>query len=99
MLATVAAADSARTVRKKYSVSIYNEAAPHSRCAIYTDVYIVCSTVLVRRNLARTDPVCLLERQFTENLLFGQAKFFYEVFSILTFWGINQIIFLDKAEV
>ena len=35
MLATVAAADSANTVRKKYSVFIYSEAEPHAMYAIY----------------------------------------------------------------
>ena len=35
MLATVAAADSASTVIKKYSVFIYSEAEPHAKYAIY----------------------------------------------------------------
>ena len=35
MLATVAAADSASTVRKKHSVFIYSEAEPHAMYAIY----------------------------------------------------------------
>ena len=35
MLATVAAADSASTVRKKYSVFIYIEVEPHAMYAIY----------------------------------------------------------------
>ena len=46
MLATVAAADSASTVRKKYSVFIYSEAEPHAMYAIYKhNANIVCSTV------------------------------------------------------
>ena len=35
MLATIAAADSASTVIKKYSVFIYSEAEPHAKYAIY----------------------------------------------------------------
>ena len=35
MLATVAAAESASTVIKKYSVFIYSEAEPHAKYAIY----------------------------------------------------------------
>ena len=35
MLAKIAAADSARTVIKKYSVFIYSEAEPHAKYAIY----------------------------------------------------------------
>ena len=35
MLATVAVADSASTVIKKYSVFIYSEAEPHAKYAIY----------------------------------------------------------------
>ena len=49
MLVTVATADSASTIRKKYSVFIYSEAEPHAMYAIYiyiyTDAYTVCSTV------------------------------------------------------
>ena len=36
MLATVAAVDSASTVRKKYRVFMYSEAEPHAMYAIYT---------------------------------------------------------------
>ena len=35
MLATMAAADSASTVIKKYSVFIYSEVEPHAKYAIY----------------------------------------------------------------
>ena len=42
MLATVAAADSASTVRKKYSVSIYTEAEPHAMYAIYKQTHTLC---------------------------------------------------------
>ena len=35
MLAKIAAADSASTVIKKYSVFIYSEAEPHAKYAIY----------------------------------------------------------------
>ena len=35
MLATIAAADSASTVIKKYSIFIYSEAEPHAKYAIY----------------------------------------------------------------
>ena len=42
MLATVAAADSASTVRKKYSVFIYSEAEPHAMYAIYKQALILC---------------------------------------------------------
>ena len=42
MLATVAAADSASTVRKKYSVSIYSEAEPHAMYAIYKQTCTLC---------------------------------------------------------
>ena len=45
MLATVAAADSASTVREKYSVFIYGEAEPHPMYAIYKQTRILCSTV------------------------------------------------------
>ena len=40
------------------------------------------------RDLARTSPVCLLDRQFTENLPFGQAKISRKTIrTILTFGG------------
>ena len=42
MLATVAAADSASTVRKKYSVFIYSEAEPHAMYAIYKQTLTLC---------------------------------------------------------
>ena len=42
MLATVAAADSASTVRKKYSVLIYNEAEPPAMYAIYKQTLTLC---------------------------------------------------------
>ena len=39
MLATVAAADSAKVQKKKYSIFIYSEAEPHAMCVIYsTDI-------------------------------------------------------------
>ena len=46
----------------------------------------------VNRDLARTRPVCLLERQFPKNLLFGQAKISRKIFQ---FWplGCNHQIF------
>ena len=43
MLATVAATDSASTVRKKYSVFIYSEAEPHAMYAIYKQTRILCA--------------------------------------------------------
>ena len=42
MLATVAAADSASTVRKKYSVFIYSEAEPPAMYAIYKQTLTLC---------------------------------------------------------
>ena len=42
MLAKVAAADSASTVRKKYSVFIYSEAEPHAMYAIYKQTLTLC---------------------------------------------------------
>ena len=42
MLATVAAADSASTVRKNDSVFIYNEAEPHALYAIYKQTLTWC---------------------------------------------------------
>ena len=47
MLATVAAADSASTVRKEYSVFIYSEAEPHAMYAIYKQMLTLCSTVVL----------------------------------------------------
>ena len=42
MLAMVAAADSASTVRKKYSVYIYSEAEPHAMYAIHKQTRTLC---------------------------------------------------------
>ena len=42
MLATVAAADSASPVRKKFSVFIYSEAEPHAKYAIYKQTLTLC---------------------------------------------------------
>ena len=42
MLATVAAADSASTVRNKYNVFIYSEAEPHAMYAIYKQTRTLC---------------------------------------------------------
>ena len=42
MLAKAAAADSASTVRKKYSVFIYSEAEPHAMYAIYKQTLRLC---------------------------------------------------------
>ena len=38
------------------------------------------------KDLAKTIPVCLLARQFLDNL-FRKAKKFNENFSIIDFWG------------
>ena len=54
MLATVAATDSASTVRKKYSVFIYNEAEPHAMYAIYKQTHTLC--VLQYANFGHPDP-------------------------------------------
>ena len=42
MLATVAATDSASTVRKKYSIFMYSEAEPHTMYAIYKQTRTLC---------------------------------------------------------
>ena len=42
MIATVATANSASTVRKKYSVFIYSEAEPHAMYAIYKQTLTYC---------------------------------------------------------
>ena len=42
MLTMVAAADSASTVRKKYSVFIYSEVEPHAMYAIYKQTCTLC---------------------------------------------------------
>ena len=42
MLAMVAAADSASTVRKKYSIFMYSEAEPHAMYAIYKQTLTLC---------------------------------------------------------
>ena len=42
MLATVAAADSTSTVRKKYSVFIYSEAEPYAMYVIYKQTLTLC---------------------------------------------------------
>ena len=42
MLATVAAADSASTVRKKHSVFVYSEAEPRAMYAIYKQTRTLC---------------------------------------------------------
>ena len=42
MLAPVAAADIASTVRKKYSVFIYSEAEPHAMYTIYKQTRTLC---------------------------------------------------------
>ena len=42
MLATVATADSASTVREKYSVFIYSEAEPHAMYAIHKQTRKLC---------------------------------------------------------
>ena len=42
MLATIAAADSASTIRKKYKVFIYSEAEPHAVYAIYKQTRKLC---------------------------------------------------------
>ena len=42
MLATVAAADSTSTVRKKYSLFIYSEAEPHAMYASCKQTHTLC---------------------------------------------------------
>ena len=42
MLPTVAGADSASTVRKKYSVFVYSVAEPHAMYAIYKQTLTLC---------------------------------------------------------
>ena len=59
MLATVAAADCANTVKKKYSVAIYSEAEPRAMYAIYINRRVhrvfysntFCFAVLVRSDV------------------------------------------------
>ena len=53
MLATVAAADSASRVRKKYSVFIYSKAEPHAMYAIYKQTLTLCVLQYVRSHSAR----------------------------------------------
>ena len=55
MLATVDAADSASTVRKKYSVLIYSEAEPHAMYAIYKQTLTLC--VLQYVNMANFEQI------------------------------------------
>ena len=51
-------------------------------------ILLYLSVLSIRsRDLAMTRPACLLDRQFPEILLFGQAKKFYKEFSIFTFRG------------
>ena len=42
MVATVAAADSAKVQKKKYSIFIYSEAEPHAMYAIYKQTCTLC---------------------------------------------------------
>ena len=42
MVATVAAADSAKVQKKKYSVFIYSEVEPHAMYAIYKHTRTLC---------------------------------------------------------
>ena len=42
MLVTVAAADSAKVQKKKYSVFIYGEAEPHAMYALYKQMRTLC---------------------------------------------------------
>ena len=42
LLGVVGAADSASTVRKKYSIFIYSEAEPHAMYAIYKQMQTLC---------------------------------------------------------
>ena len=43
MLATVAATDSASTVREKYSIFIYSEAESHAMYALYKQTRKLCA--------------------------------------------------------
>ena len=55
MLATIAAADSASTVRKKYSIFIYSEAEPHTMYTIYKQTLTLCVLQYMRK-LSTNEP-------------------------------------------
>ena len=65
MLATVAAADSASTVRKKYSISIYSEAEPHAMYALYK----LTRTLCVLQYLSSCCPFNLLPVIFQKSIV------------------------------
>ena len=58
---------------------------------------------MLARDLARICPACLLDSQFPETLLFGQAQIYMKNFQFRIFEGNNQKFFLtnhlDMAEV
>ena len=66
MLATIAAADSASQVIKKYSVFIYSEAEPHAKYAIYKHTrkfrvlqYIYIYMVMYQENICNIYDECM----------------------------------------
>ena len=69
MLAIVAAADSASTVRKNYSVFIYSEAEPHAMYAIYKQTLTLC--VLHYIAISALSFLVWLEVDFVDTLTFS----------------------------
>ena len=59
MLATVAAADSASTVRQKYSVFIYSEGEPHAIYAIYKHTLTLCVLQYLKMYLEKNEGLIL----------------------------------------
>ena len=59
MLATVAAAHSARTVREKYSIFIYSEAEPHAMYAIYKQTLTLCVLQYIKDSSLVYSNICI----------------------------------------
>ena len=70
MLVTVAAADSASTVRKKYSVFIYSDEEPHAMYAIYKQTLTLC----VLQYTYRQYGLCLLSKHEYDSACFKGSQ-------------------------
>ena len=93
MLATVAATDSANTVRKKYSVFIYREGEPHAMYAIYKQtltLYVLqyCIMTIFRamikhqRNKDASSPRAVHEPQSIQQI----THYHFTVYSQIVVW-------------
>ena len=72
--------DACEKVTSNFGLVSGSSRVPIFHPPLITGLTLSHNHTLGARDLARTRPTCLLERQFQKNLLFGQAKIYMKIF-------------------